>query len=66
MWRARTTFIAGRRVVAAGQLLADDDPVVRGREHLCDRVDQDRRARRRRRRAPDDAISGGADAANNA
>ncbi len=32
--RAKTYFAAGRRIVRAGDLLPDNDPIVKGREHL--------------------------------
>lgn len=38
MLRATTTFAVGHRVVRSGTIVADDDPVVAGRETLFEPV----------------------------
>lgn len=62
MWRAVRTFAAGRRVIAEGQEVAADDPIVRGREQLFQRVVAEGQEkpppRRRRRRAASDDSDG--------
>lgn len=37
--RANTSFLVGQRWVHAGDIVATDDPIVAGREHLFDSVD---------------------------
>lgn len=39
MLRSKTYFAAGRRIIRAGDLLPDDDPIVKGREDLFDRIE---------------------------
>lgn len=36
MRKCNTSFFVGARFVAAGELVEDSDPILRGREHLFD------------------------------
>lgn len=38
MHKANTSFFVNNRLVSDGDLVADDDPIITGREHLFDRV----------------------------
>lgn len=38
--RAKTYFAAGRRIVRAGDLLPDDDPIIKGREALFETIEE--------------------------
>ncbi|WP_067967519.1 hypothetical protein [Nocardiopsis trehalosi] len=56
--RARETFAVGQRVVAAGQELADDDPIVTGHPQFFETATPaagapEPRAKRRRPRGED-------------
>lgn len=36
MRKANTSFFVGARLITVGELVADDDPAIAGREHLFD------------------------------